>query len=137
MVEWWSSGVLAQCSLYSLPPVSVIVLFFGLNLCAFAPLREILGAVGIGFLGLIGNAGFANLATKSQMVSVRIEHNKISHSVGLIRRFHFHHGAVFLYFMTIVIDFVAKNKGGTSSVWPLVNLMSAQMQAGVPVADTG
>ena len=91
----------------------------------------------MGFLGLIGNAGFANLATKSQMVSVRIEHNKISHSVGLIRRFHFHHGAVFLYFMTIVIDFVAKNKGGTSSVWPLVNLMSAQMQAGVPVADTG
>ena len=45
--------------------------------------------------------------------------------------------AVFLYFLTIVIDFVAKNKGGASAVWPSVNLMSAQMQAGVPVADTG
>jgi hypothetical protein len=56
--------------------------------------------VGLGFLGLIGNA-------------------------------------VFLYFLTIVIDFVAKNKGGASAVWPSVNLMSAQMQAGVPVADTG
>ena len=95
------------------------------------------GPWGLGFLGLIGNAGFANLATKSQMVSVRIEHNKIPHSVGLIRRFHFHHGAVFLYFLTIVIDFVAKNKGGASAVWPLVNLLSAQMHAGVPVADTG
>ena len=89
------------------------------------------------FLGAIGYAGFANLATKSQMVSVRIEHNKIAHSVGLICRFHFHNGAVFLYFLTIVIDFVAKNKGGASSVWPLVNLMSAQMHAGVPVTDTG
>ena len=69
----------------------------------------------MGSLGVIGNAGFANLATKSQMVSVRIEHNEISHSVGLIRRFHFHKGAVFLYFPTIVIDFVAKNKGGASS----------------------
>jgi hypothetical protein len=86
---------------------------------------------------VIGNAGFADLATESQMVSVRIEHNKISHSVGLVGWFHFHDGAVFLYLLKIVIDLVAKNKGGASSVWPLVNLMSAQMHAGVPVADTG
>jgi hypothetical protein len=69
------------------------------------------------------------------MVSVRIQYNKISDSVGLVGRFHFYDGSILLYFLKIVIDRIAENKGRTASDRPLMNLMSAQMHAGIPMAN--
>jgi hypothetical protein len=46
----------------------------------------------------------ANRAAKSYVVSIRVQHNKITHPVGLVGRLHFHDGAVLLYFLKILID---------------------------------
>jgi hypothetical protein len=79
----------------------------------------------------------ANRAAKSHVVSVRVQNNKIPHPVLLIGWFHFHDGAVLLYFLKILIDLIAEDKGRTPSDWPLMDSMSAEMDTGIPVADSG
>jgi len=69
------------------------------------------------------------------MVSVRVQHDKISHPIRLNGRFHFHHGAVFLYLLKIIVDFIAEDKGRHSANGSLVNSMGAQMEARIPVAN--
>jgi hypothetical protein len=50
----------------------------------------------------------ANRATKGHVVSVRVQHDKITHPVWLVGRFNFYDGAVFLYFLAIIVDFIAE-----------------------------
>jgi hypothetical protein len=71
------------------------------------------------------------------VVSVWVQNNKIPHPVLLIGWFHFHDGAVLLYFLKKLIDLIAEDKGRTPSDWPLMDSMSAQMDTGIPVADSG
>lgn len=71
------------------------------------------------------------------MVSVRVQHDKISHPIRLVGRFHFHNGADFLYLLKIIVDFVAEDKGRPSANGSLMNSMGAQMEARIPVANPG
>jgi hypothetical protein len=89
-----------------------------------------------GVLGIIGDAGVPDLATKRHMVPVGIQHNEIPHPIRLVGGFHFHDGALFRYLLKVIIDLVAEDKSGTSSNRPFMNLMATQMKAGVPVADS-
>jgi len=57
----------------------------------------------------------ANLAAKSHVVSVRVQHDKIPHPILLVSWFHFHDGAVLLYLVKIIIDLITEDKGRTPS----------------------
>lgn len=79
----------------------------------------------------------ADLATEGEMVSVRVQHDKISHPVRRVARFPFYNGSVFLYLLKIIVDFVTEDKGGFTANRSLIKSVRRQMQACTPVANPG
>ena len=53
------------------------------------------------------------------------------------RPFNFYDGPVFLYFLAIIFDFIAENKGRPSPDQPFMKSVGGQMQARIPVANSG
>ena len=66
------------------------------------------------------------------MVSVGVQHDKITHPVWLVRRFNFYGSAFFLFLLAIVVDFIAEDKGRPATNRPLMESVGAQMQARIP-----
>jgi hypothetical protein len=79
----------------------------------------------------------ADLATESQMIPVRVKHDKISHPIRLVGRVRFQNGPVLLYLLKIIVDFITEDKGRSSANGSLMKSVGGQMQARIPVANPG